>query len=210
MASWHFLHVSDKVVVASWITQFAWSTPSEGRCSQPEYTDGVRQNIADPPPYVHSDDSVPTPKGDRSLPSLHGSGAGAPTAKPIMQGCRESMPDLQQRNEYYRTDKHMLKMVKDGDVALLKGSWLLDCYKKGRVLPRRQDLESKEPEAFWSFHELTQRKKGCITCVSISHCWYRKQHDWTRDVWLAASSQTNFAENFIKLYRIGTVPILLW
>jgi len=95
-------------------------------------------------------------------------------AKPIMQGCRDTIPTLRHRMAYYCSEEQILKMVKDGDVALLKGSWLLEWCHTGRALPRRQDLEASQPSAFYSFDESMSRNNQ--NYVSISHCWYTLAH----------------------------------
>ena len=80
-------------------------------------------------------------------------------------------------------------------VRLLKSSWLLERAAKAKacrtseerkryVLPRRQDLERLEPDAFYSAQEVAQmmptpkrmRQVMQLNVVSVSHCWETPSH----------------------------------
>mmetsp|Transcript_29837 Transcript_29837/g.70917 ORF Transcript_29837/g.70917 Transcript_29837/m.70917 type:complete len:557 (+) Transcript_29837:194-1864(+) len=71
-----------------------------------------------------------------------------------------------------------------GDTRLLKGTWLLEQARGGKVLPRRQDLPE---EAFWQADELIPRLKGGpmgsdntdgrrVRLLAVSYCWLSPSH----------------------------------
>jgi len=87
--------------------------------------------------------------------------------------------------------------VRDGlvlpPVRLLKSSWLIARAEKVKAassvaerralaLPRRQELEARHPEAFYTCEEVKALKRGSdlagkpLSVLSVSHCWESAEH----------------------------------
>lgn len=108
--------------------------------------------------------------------------------------CLEGVSVWRTPQDYAATESYtelmpLAQELYEGDVVLIKGSWLLEQWKKSKQwtpwfwgrygknsLPKRQELPT---EAVWSFDDLAQRMGrpyGRIKVVSISYCWLTPDH----------------------------------
>lgn len=105
--------------------------------------------------------NVPGMVGMSDELGLNFPGSALPDVKPLAPLPPSALPRY--------CDKDALKAVLDeGDVVLVRGSWLVELYKKRGLLPSRQELP---PEAVCSAQHTLK-----APIVAISHCWLTPDH----------------------------------
>jgi len=77
----------------------------------------------------------------------------------------------------YISNAAIHEALQNGDVSLIKGSWIVKRCANAGVLPCRQDIETRFPSAFWKPCELQELvQSGSVMLVAISHCWLSLDH----------------------------------
>lgn len=69
--------------------------------------------------------------------------------------------------------------VTNGDVALLKGSWLQSYVETGLPIERRQEMPETaywDPEAAMNFATTQWEEEGTCFIIAVSHCWLTPEH----------------------------------
>uniref|UniRef100_A0A7S4Q2M2 Uncharacterized protein n=1 Tax=Alexandrium monilatum TaxID=311494 RepID=A0A7S4Q2M2_9DINO len=84
---------------------------------------------------------------------------------------------LQWKAAKYTSCDSVWRALEGGDTVLIRGSWLMACWRSARLLPRRQELP---PEAVWDVGELMAAPPGmdgiAVPILAISHCWETSDH----------------------------------
>lgn len=131
----------------------------------------------------------PCPLDDRTLEGIAGSGVPTQTEEAMIArggaglseadeaaGTAEIPENTEGANiglgipESYQGEDLLHKLLADGDVVLVRGSWLAQLARRqGSVLPRRQDLP---PEAIWS----PDGQKSEVEIAAVSYCWQTPEH----------------------------------
>lgn len=65
------------------------------------------------------------------------------------------------------------EVLRGGDMVLVKGSFVVELYRKGGLISRRQDMP---PQAFWSATELMSCPLDLLWILAVSYCWITPAH----------------------------------
>lgn len=85
-------------------------------------------------------------------------------------------------DKYVRTST-LYDLLKNRDTVLIKGSWLVERWRKGQAandmptLMRRQEIEERHPGAVWGVDDLFRcQAKGTVSIIAVSHGGLCSQH----------------------------------
>lgn len=81
---------------------------------------------------------------------------------------------LKELEDKYTSGRALKEVLAAGDTVLVKGSWLIQLWESGGLLPRRQELA---PQSIWNVDEFMDLfESGSTRLISISHCWLSTDH----------------------------------
>mmetsp|Transcript_27312 Transcript_27312/g.42476 ORF Transcript_27312/g.42476 Transcript_27312/m.42476 type:complete len:403 (-) Transcript_27312:130-1338(-) len=104
------------------------------------------------------------------------------------------------------TSCHALKEVlAAGDTVLVKGSWLIELWERGSLLPRRQEVPTS---SIWNVREFMDLfEAGSTRLISISHCWLSTDHPDPHGEQLATLAMV--VKQFLEAFPIDDCGIFL-
>mmetsp|Transcript_10341 Transcript_10341/g.22810 ORF Transcript_10341/g.22810 Transcript_10341/m.22810 type:complete len:505 (-) Transcript_10341:78-1592(-) len=89
----------------------------------------------------------------------------------------EGISTANARDAHYTEWESIRKVLANQDIVLIRGNWLEEIYRRGDVLPRRQDLPAK---AIWSAEDLMlnvrDQRRQTPQLLSISYTWLTREH----------------------------------
>jgi len=118
----------------------------------------------------------------------------------------------------YRKLDSVVKLLREGDVRLLKGRWLVEEGARMGRWPARQELEVAFPHALWGpeelqmdmqdseFADFADSKGTLVKIVSVSYCWWSREHP-DPDA-LQATHLRQVLEEFMATYKCNAALFL--